>query len=120
MWFLYATQRAGTIPDKVSPPLLKPGAELPESSSSDEEKGQVEPRAPRFRVADVPIKNEHTNSRSVFSWQHLNYDISVGDENRRLLTDVSGYVLPGKMVRYFVYIFCVFLIINLVDCLDGW
>jgi hypothetical protein len=35
---------------------------------------------------------------NIFSFQHLNYDISLGHgQNRRLLDDVSGYVQPGKL-----------------------
>ena len=34
----------------------------------------------------------------VFSWQHMEYVVPLGDgEHRRLLDDVSGYVAPGKL-----------------------
>ena len=33
-----------------------------------------------------------------FSWEGLNYEVPVsGGEKRRLLNDVSGYVVPGKL-----------------------
>jgi ATP-binding cassette subfamily G (WHITE) protein 2 (SNQ2) len=34
----------------------------------------------------------------VFSWQHLNYTVSLsGGVKRQLLNDISGYVAPGKL-----------------------
>jgi ATP-binding cassette, subfamily G (WHITE), member 2, SNQ2 len=34
----------------------------------------------------------------VFTWRHVEYDISLGKgETRRLLDDISGYVAPGKL-----------------------
>ncbi|KAJ7196400.1 pleiotropic drug resistance ABC transporter [Mycena pura] len=33
----------------------------------------------------------------VFSWQNLNYVVPVKDGTRKLLDDVSGYVVPGKL-----------------------
>jgi ABC-type multidrug transport system ATPase subunit/ABC-type multidrug transport system permease subunit len=34
----------------------------------------------------------------LFTWEHLNYDITLGDgSTRRLLNDVSGYVRPGTL-----------------------
>lgn len=38
------------------------------------------------------------NMTDVFSWQHINYIIPVsGGEKRTLLSDVSGFVAPGKL-----------------------
>lgn len=35
---------------------------------------------------------------NVFSWQHINYTMPMpGNEARKLLSDVSGYVIPGKL-----------------------
>lgn len=34
----------------------------------------------------------------VFSWQHLNYTVTMPDGSERmLLDDISGYVAPGKL-----------------------
>lgn len=34
----------------------------------------------------------------IFSWQHVNYLVSIpGENDRKLLSDVSGYVAPGKL-----------------------
>ncbi|KAH6613067.1 ABC-2 type transporter-domain-containing protein [Boeremia exigua] len=37
------------------------------------------------------------SGRDVFSWKHLNYDISIKGETRRLLSDVEGFVEPGSL-----------------------
>lgn len=33
----------------------------------------------------------------IFTWQHVVYDIQVQGEDRRLLSDVSGWVKPGTL-----------------------
>ncbi|GAA6016702.1 hypothetical protein JCM11491_000212 [Sporobolomyces phaffii] len=33
----------------------------------------------------------------IFTWRNVNYDITIKGEPRRLLSGVSGYVVPGKM-----------------------
>lgn len=41
-------------------------------------------------------------SKCIFSWHHLNYDVQLSfGKYRRLLNDVSGYVIPGKLVCQF-------------------
>ncbi|KAL1961696.1 hypothetical protein VTN77DRAFT_1300 [Rasamsonia byssochlamydoides] len=34
---------------------------------------------------------------NVFTWKHINYDIDLKGETRRLLSDVQGYVKPGTL-----------------------
>ncbi|WFD44377.1 hypothetical protein MPSI1_003045 [Malassezia psittaci] len=36
-------------------------------------------------------------SDEIFSWEHINYDVMIKGNPRRLLNDVSGFVAPGKM-----------------------
>lgn len=36
-------------------------------------------------------------STDIFTWKNLNYDVQLPNETRRLLDNVSGYVVPGKM-----------------------
>ncbi|KAJ6522461.1 hypothetical protein B0H19DRAFT_896093, partial [Mycena capillaripes] len=33
----------------------------------------------------------------IFSWQNLNYVVPVKDGTRKVLDNVSGYVVPGKL-----------------------
>jgi ATP-binding cassette subfamily G (WHITE) protein 2 (SNQ2) len=40
----------------------------------------------------------------IFSWQNLNYVVPVKDGTRKLLDNVSGYVVPGKLTAL-MYVF---------------
>ncbi|TFY65604.1 hypothetical protein EVG20_g5493 [Dentipellis fragilis] len=68
------------------------------ASPVDEEKGREHPSlpsaAPRStkEVENIPMKD-------VFTWHHLNYVVPThGDpKGKKLLDDVSGYVVPGKL-----------------------
>lgn len=34
----------------------------------------------------------------IFSWQHVKYTVPIsGEDDRQLLSDVAGYVAPGKL-----------------------
>lgn len=33
----------------------------------------------------------------IFSWQHIQYTVPTANGPRRLLDDISGYVMPGKL-----------------------
>lgn len=55
---------------------------LPETDSNDQQEEAV---------AALEV------SKDVFTWQHVNYDVFIKGDTRRLLNDVSGYVKPGKL-----------------------
>ncbi|KAG1859895.1 ABC-2 type transporter-domain-containing protein [Suillus tomentosus] len=40
---------------------------------------------------------EKPETLDIFTWQHIQYVVSVSGGERRLLDDVSGYVAPGKL-----------------------
>jgi ATP-binding cassette, subfamily G (WHITE), member 2, SNQ2 len=47
---------------------------------------------------DAPaVIPEHIKMQDVFSWQHIAYTVPVSGGQRKLLDDVSGYVVPGKL-----------------------
>jgi ATP-binding cassette subfamily G (WHITE) protein 2 (SNQ2) len=86
--------------------LFKRGARTPvvreaqeKAGPTDEERGDVDPHdteeKPRNESGDsiaVPMMSD------VFTWRHLEYDVSLGKgETRRLLDDISGFVAPGKL-----------------------
>ncbi|TFK38290.1 pleiotropic drug resistance ABC transporter, partial [Crucibulum laeve] len=57
-------------------------------------------------VVDPQVENEKAKKalasqpamRNIFSWQHLRYTVPIsGQPDRQLLSDVSGYVAPGKL-----------------------
>ncbi|KAG2073832.1 hypothetical protein BDR04DRAFT_1178890 [Suillus decipiens] len=83
--------------------LFKQGTRAIEvtATTDDEEKSsQLSIRPPSLdngalRTAAAPLEKPTNND--VFTWQHLQYVVSVSDGERRLLDDVSGYVVPGKL-----------------------
>ena len=84
--------------------LYKRGAKAPAvdeaNEKTDEEKGgrTGQPASNgSFHDSDEAMR-EATNMTDVFSWQNLNYVVPIGkNETRKLLDDVSGFVMPGKL-----------------------
>jgi ATP-binding cassette subfamily G (WHITE) protein 2 (SNQ2) len=71
-----------------------------ERRTSSEATASVTPerghQAPHDADLEKAFEGQHMDN--TFSFQHLNYDISLGGgQKRRLLDDVSGYVQPGKL-----------------------
>ncbi|KZS96568.1 pleiotropic drug resistance ABC transporter [Sistotremastrum niveocremeum HHB9708] len=110
IWFFYATERAGLAAPGGTQLVFKRGAKSIEAvnasdSSADEEKGHTPPSSSSANsvVAESPEQSEKAKDalpdpRGVFSWHHLNFDVRLANGNmRRLLDDVSGYVVPGKL-----------------------
>jgi ATP-binding cassette, subfamily G (WHITE), member 2, SNQ2 len=73
---------------------------------NDEEKaapsgGEADGQATQTREGAVQetkeVLKEQEPMRDVFTWQHLNYEVPVQGGRRKLLEDVSGYVVPGKL-----------------------
>ena len=107
VWFFLMTERGHGISGGAIQLVFKRGAKIPEAiaSSQDEEKGSStsssvhhgEMTQNNHKVKNS--KNSFPTSGDIFSWHHLNYDITLkGGQTRRLLDDVSGYVAPGKLV----------------------
>lgn len=104
-WFLFASERAGNIAGGATQLVFKQGAKIASlddrKGSNDTESGSTPPdevMEKRQREAEE-AQGALPESRTVFSWHHLSYDITVsGGKKRRLLDDVSGFVAPGKMV----------------------
>ncbi|KAF8121914.1 pleiotropic drug resistance ABC transporter [Mycena galopus ATCC 62051] len=77
----------------------KKAAALVGAAAADEEKagaaGEVSDSADQAEVeaalAAAPTVTD------IFSWQNLNYVVPVKDGTRKLLDNVSGYVVPGKL-----------------------
>src|SRR4051812_25115116 len=70
-------------------------AQKPDEESTETEKApaRAENRSTTTAVSVQPIK-----MTDVFSWQHVNYTVPLpGGEERQLLSDVSGFVAPGKL-----------------------
>jgi ATP-binding cassette subfamily G (WHITE) protein 2 (SNQ2) len=43
-------------------------------------------------------KKRESGPTDIFSWQHVDYTVPIpGRDDRKLLSDISGYVAPGKL-----------------------
>ncbi|CAK7563130.1 MAG: ATP-binding cassette transporter snq2 [Sporothrix epigloea] len=70
----------------------------PSKERSALNKKLIEKRDERRRKKKVAASSElKINSRSVLTWEGLNYDVPVAGGTRRLLNDVYGYVKPGSL-----------------------
>ncbi|KAG2357235.1 ABC-2 type transporter-domain-containing protein [Suillus spraguei] len=59
---------------------------------------EVVPTAQDEEKSSAPaVSLEKPATDEVFTWQHIQYVVSVSGGERRLLDDVSGYVVPGKL-----------------------
>lgn len=104
--FFFFTYAAAT--ELKSPPALKGGQLLfqdkrgvrPRSSGQDDPEQQSQHHCREGTHAppqESALMQNLTRSENVFTWQGVTYDIEVKGENRRLLSDVQGYVKPGEM-----------------------
>ncbi|EGO01341.1 hypothetical protein SERLA73DRAFT_159769 [Serpula lacrymans var. lacrymans S7.3] len=111
-WLLVFTEFNTASAGQSSVTVFKRGSSsLPvqdatDSSSNDEEKDQATTATPVESHLESRVQSEKDAQEAlaeqprmtdIFSWQHINYDVSVSGESRRLLNDVSGYVAPGKL-----------------------
>ncbi|KAL0959811.1 hypothetical protein HGRIS_011492 [Hohenbuehelia grisea] len=83
--------------------LFKRGSRSPSLSppTADEEKQVHEKDVGSIRSLDVDVTPgalaKQPTTRNVFTWQHIDYSIPTAGGPRKLLDDVSGYVVPGKL-----------------------
>ena len=100
---LVCTEFNTTVAGETTGVLFKRGSStkaIKQSGSSDEEALQLEEKL----TLDGTDANPETDTKpqfgrtDIFSWQHIDYTVQIaGHEDRRLLSDVSGYVAPGKL-----------------------
>ncbi|KAF8593780.1 hypothetical protein BDV93DRAFT_566150 [Ceratobasidium sp. AG-I] len=100
-WYLIATERAGNAFVGVTQLIFKQNARIP-SLEEREGKGNPESWYTTLQVVSTQKAQDALGmdfkSHPVFSWYHMNYDVTITKgEQRRLLNDVFGYVVPGKM-----------------------
>ncbi|KAH7147453.1 ABC-2 type transporter-domain-containing protein [Fusarium sp. MPI-SDFR-AT-0072] len=68
------------------------------SETSDEEAVTTEFQLARVANDDtVHVPTEKPLSSSTFCWRNVCYDVKVKGETRRILSDVNGWVQPGKL-----------------------
>ncbi|GME76728.1 unnamed protein product [Ambrosiozyma monospora] len=81
---------AGVVTDEKSDPETAVNSQ--QASSTD---AQMEKEANLQRGVDA--SDEKLGSSDIFMWQHVNYVVPYMGEDRKLLDDVQGYVLPGTL-----------------------
>lgn len=92
------------VPGEKSITLFKRGPHTAaiveaQEKSADEERGKVDVRGAEEKLrADSGDSISVPMMTDVFTWRHLQYDVSLKKgETRRLLDDISGFVAPGKL-----------------------
>jgi ATP-binding cassette subfamily G (WHITE) protein 2 (SNQ2) len=80
--------------------LFKQGtraAEAVDESKDEEKSAHPEPAGPSSTGAS-PAELDRPSATDIFTWRHLQYTVPIsGGTERRLLDDVSGFVVPGKL-----------------------
>ena len=105
-WYLAATERAGNASAGATQLVFKQNARIPSLhehlDKDDTETGSNTNQVPSTENDHQEAQDDQTTllkPRPVFSWYHMNYDVTIAKgHQRRLLNDISGYVAPGKMV----------------------
>jgi ATP-binding cassette, subfamily G (WHITE), member 2, SNQ2 len=78
--------------------------EAEQAVGNDEEKAQARQNAGAPMEDDPEARRETEEAiiaqpkmKDIFSWQHIDYTVPVSGGHRKLLDNVSGYVVPGKL-----------------------
>jgi len=82
--------------------LFKRGARTKAIKKADVDEEKVEPvneKAPTSPTYPTsPVNADIPKASDIFSWHHVDYVVPIpGKPDRKLLSDVSGYVAPGKL-----------------------
>lgn len=86
--------KRGQAPKDVDDALknkTSPGDEEDGSQAQNNVNTKQEPADGEKRVEGI------AKNTAIFTWQHVNYDVSVKGGRKRLLNDVQGYVRPGRL-----------------------
>ncbi|KAG6865226.1 hypothetical protein C0991_004284 [Blastosporella zonata] len=102
-FLLLFTEFNTSMANESSVTLFKQGSKSStQAAEGDEEALHNEKSIPASDdSAQAEAKKEMASAppaTDIFSWQHVNYTVPIsGGEERRLLSDVTGYVAPGKL-----------------------
>ncbi|KAG2067263.1 hypothetical protein BDR04DRAFT_1105294 [Suillus decipiens] len=79
--------------------LFKQGSDAVNRNSEvpDEEKADTESRSRSHPGVADPSTVDNPKVEDLFTWQHLQYEVPVEGGMKRLLDDVTGFVVPGKL-----------------------
>jgi hypothetical protein len=68
---------------------------LENGTTQDEESGT--PGSEQSSDGTITAKEEIQPHHSIYTWEEVNYTVSVKGGKRQLLTEVNGYVKPGRL-----------------------
>jgi ATP-binding cassette subfamily G (WHITE) protein 2 (SNQ2) len=98
---LFFTESSTSATNKRAVVLFKRGSRsttLTSSGASDEEALKLEEKVTIEEDIKMEPKKQAAVVTDIFSWQNIDYTVPIsGHEERKLLSDVSGYVAPGKL-----------------------
>ncbi|KAG6897004.1 hypothetical protein C0992_004715 [Termitomyces sp. T32_za158] len=82
--------------------MFKQGSKsVTQATEADDEEALHEKYVPASNDSSIDAKEEIAGTPAmtdIFSWQHINYTVPIsGKEDRKLLSDITGYVAPGKL-----------------------
>ncbi|KAH0589276.1 hypothetical protein H2248_005039 [Termitomyces sp. 'cryptogamus'] len=83
--------------------LFKQGSQTtaPVAEAGDEEASREQQFVPVLQNITIDAHKETVEAptmSNIFSWQHINYTVPIsGEKDRKLLSDITGYVTPGKL-----------------------
>jgi ATP-binding cassette subfamily G (WHITE) protein 2 (SNQ2) len=85
--------KRGHAPAELVNAIETPGVQRDEENQTENPEAIAEVSEEEKNKAADTLKA----ATDIFTWRNVNYDITIKGEPRRLLSGVSGYVVPGKM-----------------------
>ncbi|VTT76298.1 unnamed protein product [Fusarium fujikuroi] len=96
--YLFAAEYFSSEASKGEILVFRKGQKPQRKEASDEEAVSSDLQPPRASSDDtVHPPTEKPSSSSTFCWRNVCYDVKVKGETRRILSDVNGWVQPGKL-----------------------
>lgn len=101
--YLFAAEYFSSEASKGEILVFRKGQGPQRKGASDEEAVSSDCQPPRATSDDtVNPPTEKPSSSSTFCWRNVCYDVKVKGETRRILSDVYGWVQPGKLTALMV------------------
>ncbi|GAA5967234.1 hypothetical protein JCM3765_001744 [Sporobolomyces pararoseus] len=85
--------KRGRAPAELVNAIESPGVKRDEENQTENPEAVAEVSEEEKNKAADTLRA----ATDIFTWRNVNYDITIKGEPRRLLSGVSGYVVPGKM-----------------------
>jgi hypothetical protein len=101
--YLFAAEYFSSEASKGEILVFRKAQKTQPKETSDEEAATSNFQPPRATSDDaIHPSTEKAPSSSTFCWRNVCYDVKVKSETRRILSDVNGWVQPGKLTALMV------------------